>query len=158
MPASRGGKAEDTPLCSFYWWLMKPKPPTLHSLKCSHSSFEVCCWLRVRADDLPKIIQCGGEKHSQLWNVHVWWPGGGIGCLSEDMLPREKDDCREEPELIGHCLTLSYVLKHAREKEIPQMNPLCRNYGTDILLCIYLDNSRSKHSPAFVLSWHTGVT
>lgn len=70
-----------------------------------------------------------GEKntpHSEMCTC-----GGleGIGGLSEEMLPREKDDCRGEPEIIGHCLTLSHVFKNAREKKIPQMNPLCRNYG-----------------------------
>lgn len=133
-PDSLGGNAEDASLYSFYWWLTKPKLLTVHPLKCSHGSFAMCCWFTVRADDLPKATQC----------VCVW---GGRNtpnsetCLCSDLevesaiylsrcCQEKKRTLSPRTEITGHCLTLSYAFKNARDKKIPQMNPLCRNYGS----------------------------
>lgn len=135
--------AEDTPLYSFYSSLMMPTLPALNPLKYSHSSFEVCCWLRVRADDLPKISQCGEKTFSSLKPARVAaWKQSRLSIWGD--AAKKKDACRKEPEITGHCLTLSYFFKMPGEKKFHKLMSFVETMGADSFLYIYLNNSRSS--------------
>lgn len=143
--------AEDTLLYSFPSSLTMPTLPTPNPLKYSHSSFEVCCWLRVRADDLPKITQCGEKKtFSSLKPARVAaWKQSRPSIWGD--AAKEKDACCKEPEIIGHCLTLSYFFKMPAGGwgggwgvEFHKLISFVETVGVDIFLCIYLTNSRSS--------------
>lgn len=145
--------AEDTLLYSFPSSLTMPTLPTPNPLKYSHSSFEVCCWLRVRADDLPKITQCGEKKNILKSETCT------CGSLEAESAVYLRRCCQGKRCLLQRTRNhrpLSHTVLFFQNAsggvgvgggwgvEFHKLISFVETVGVDIFLCIYLTNSRSS--------------